>query len=397
LVKKVGRGAKNFGRKVGRGAKNFGRKFSGAMKDVGRKIGKGTKSIGKKIGNAAKKVGKGIGKAAKKVYDSTVGKVKDIINKAKKLVSDLKKKFSKAEFKGEKVCISSNRNGDKICLFDGDMIAFVRNQPDLSSMMHSRQFTWEKLIGVEILNLYLGVVGYAGTKLDCQRSEFDIALFARGAAKVNAFGKNIQLISVEGHLNLNSNGVYVRILGSIVYQKQFFENYRLPCSKIIKPLVKPYNVQFFSFSFTFVIFLPFTVGVSSSGTLGVELHSIICPKRLTLTLSIEPYVVARISGSLGVGVSFLQAGVKITFYSSYRLKPSMGTANCNLCVVLGQRIEPANIMISAFVKAIKWKKEWTLYQYKGDAIEGNLYKLCSSSSLPYNPEQIWQEEGGIIR
>jgi len=273
------------------------------------------------------------------------------------------------------------------------MIAFIRQQPDLSLISHSKQFTWEKLIGVEILNLYLGTANYVGSRLDCQRSEFEVTAFSRSASKIHAFGKNVQLLSVEGFLNLADNGVYVRVLGKVTYHKKLFDR-PLMCSKILKPLIKPYTLQIFSFSMTIVIFVPFTVGVSASGTIGLELSAIICPKRLTLTLGIEPYVTATISGSLGVGVSFLQAGVRISFYSNYRLKPIAGTANCNFCAVLAQRIEPVSIAISAFVKAFKFSKSWNLYNYKAPAVEGTLFKACSSNQLPFNPEQIWQEEGG---
>jgi len=331
------------------------------------------------------------------VYNSTIGKISGTV---KKFISELQKKFSKAQFKGEKVCIQSNSKGDKICAYDADMIAFVRKQGDISQMKWSKGFAFETLIGVEIMHVYIGFIGYAGTRIDCATNSFDIVIFGRGEAKARLFGRRVPIVAAELELQKRSESMlhdkaYLRILNAVVFNGQFVpDKIRTvinTCTKVSRPLIKPYRKTLLQFSFNIVVVVvPLTFNIAVTGEIGVDLVNIICPMRLTLTASIEPYISVGISASAGIGFSVVSGGVKANLDSNYRLQPGFGTSNCNLCAVLDQTVRPIKITISLYAKAFTMSWDKQLYTFSGPTIKGNLFKYCLFNNKPYNPESVLQ-------
>jgi len=118
------------------------------------------------------------------------------------------------------------------------------------------------------------------------------------------------------------------------------------------------------------------------------LVNIICPSRLTLTASIEPYVGVGVAASAGIGFAILSGGVKADFDSNYRLQPGLGTSNCNLCAVLSHTVNPIKITISLTAKAGPFNWNQKLYEYAGPTIRGVLFKYCIFKDKPYDPESV---------
>jgi hypothetical protein len=283
-------------------------------------------------------------------------------------------------------------------MYDQAMVAFVRKQGDISIMKFSKQFAFEKLLGVEIMHVYVGMVGYAGTRIDCDTNSFDIVIFGRGEAKAKLFNRNIAIITAELELQKRTEAqlhdkAYLRIMGKVIFNKPFVpDNIRNAinmCDKTSRPLINPVRKTLVQFSFQLVIVVvPLTFRIAVTGELGVDLVNIVCPGRLTLTASIEPYVGLGIQASAGIGFAVLSGGVRADFDANYRLQPGFGTSNCNLCAVLDHTVRP--ISIGIFLEARAFGKKWDhqLYRFNGPTIKGNLFKLCLFPSKPYNPDSV---------
>jgi len=191
------------------------------------------------------------------------------------------------------------------------------------------------------MHVYVGFIGYAGTRIDCATNSFDIVIFGRGEAKARLFSRRAPIVSAELELQKRTgedlrDKAYLRILSMVVFNDRFVpENIRRAinmCEKVARPLIKPYKRTIVQFSFQIVVVVvPLTFNIAVTGEIGVELVNIICPSRLTLTASIEPYVTVGIAASAGIGFAVVSGGVKADFDSNYRLQPGFGTSNCNLC------------------------------------------------------------------
>jgi len=161
------------------------------------------------------------------------------------------------------------------------------------------------------------------------------------------------------------------------------------CEKTSRPLIKAIRKTLVEFSFQLVVVVvPLTFRIAVTGELGVDLVNIVCPGRLTLTASIEPYVGLGIQAGAGVGFMVLSGGVRADFDANYRLQPGFGTSNCNLCAVLDHTVRP--ISIGIFLEARAFGKKWDteLYRYAGPTIKGNLFKLCLFPDKPYDPDSV---------
>jgi len=85
-------------------------------------------------------------------------------------------------------------------MYDSDMVAFIGSFKDLGVMKWAKHFEFEKLIGSQLLHMYIGAVGYGGTAIDCEKSRIDASFFTRGEISARFFDNKYNVLSVSGEI-----------------------------------------------------------------------------------------------------------------------------------------------------------------------------------------------------
>jgi len=159
------------------------------------------------------------------------------------------------------------------------------------------------------------------------------------------------------------------------------------CNKITKPLFHQAfnNIAQFSYSFVIVV-VPVKLSFTLSAEMGVDLVATLCPSKLVLNVGVEPWFTLSVKADAGISIMIATGGVSVTASFNYRLKPSVGTSNCNVCAILAQTIQPISIQVSAFVEAIIiGRKDYTIYKYDGPTINNELFRKCLTNGK-YDPD-----------
>jgi len=362
-------------------------------------IGRAISSVGRSIGNVAKKVvstvSNVVGKAVSAIKN-VVGGIADIAGAAGKFADNLKSQFGAASFDGEAVCIPVNNKKETICMHDEDMVAFIRSQGDLSVMKWSKQFEFEKLVGAKVLHVYIGAIGYGGTNIDCENGSLDAVFFAMGLFYASAFSRKTNILTMSIQLakrpdqDLNDLA-FVKIGAAVLVNQPYvpdeIRKIINTCDKITKPLFHQAfnNLAQFSYSFVVVV-VPVKLSFVLSAEMGVDLVVTLCPGKLVLTAGVEPWFTLSVKADAGISILIATGGISVTASFNYRLKPSVGTANCNICAVLAHQIKPISILVTAFVEAIiVGRKDFEIYKFDGPTIDEVLLKKCLTNGK-YDPE-----------
>jgi hypothetical protein len=195
----------------------------GFLRSIGsafRRVGDGFKKAGRAIATGIKKVGEVVKKGVEAI--GSIGKkIADAFNK-------LKAAFSQAQFKSAKKC-----NGD-LCVYDPDMANFVSQQGSLSAIKNNKNFGFEKLLGAQLMHLYIGAIGFAGMRLDCggagKSGSFEWAIFARGAAYGQLFSFKVPLIEASGEFTKRTGGSLRDRAFVKLYKSSLFDRAILPAA-----------------------------------------------------------------------------------------------------------------------------------------------------------------------
>ena len=108
-----------------------------------------------------------------------------------------------------------------------------------------------------------------------------------------------------------------------------------------------------------------------------------CLNSFSASLSLEPTLVADITGSADVGIPLAKATVAISASATTRGIPELSFSSCNLCATLSYKLESANFEATLKGKVAVWEKSWTLYTYTLPiAYSKQLYQQCVNTKLP---------------
>lgn len=295
--------------------------------------------------------------------------------------------------------------GDCMCLYDTDMISFVRQQGDLSMMKFSRYVVHESLIGTQALHAYVGVLGYGGTRVDCAKNEFDIAIFGRGAAVGTFFEHRIPFFILEFVFQKRHNQdvkdhILLQILGINLFNGRYLPgkvaDFANMCEEEVIPILPaPLNRGVPILDLTIWILVPIRLTVNLILEFRLDAEVIICPGRITLTLALVPSVDFGVSAAGAISFIGIDFGVKAQIRSTYSLRPLVGTSNCNLCFVLSHSLKPIGIDIYLFL-GVFGKENRIRDLFKRDLINGfedaELFRRCLYQDRPFNPRAVVAEE-----
>jgi len=276
---------------------------------------------------------------------------------------------------------------ETICMHDENMIAFIRSMGDLSVMTWSKQFQFEKLAGAKVLHVYIGAVGYGGTNIDCENNSLDVVFFAMGQFYSSMFNRKNNILTMSIQLSKRPNLdlkdlAYVKIGEAVLVNQPYVpDNIRQAintCDKIVKPLFTKSFGNLAQFSFTFVIvIIPVKISFVLSAAMGVDLVATLCPSKLVLNVGVEPWFTLAVRADAGISIFIASGGLSVKAEFNYRLKPSVGTSNCNICAILAQQIIPITITVGAYVEAIiLGRKDFEIYKWQGPVINNELFRLC---------------------
>jgi hypothetical protein len=371
----------------------FWRRLRRAFRRVGGFIRRAVSAVR----NVVKKVVKTVVKVAKTVVKgvvSAIKKIAEIAGSVGKFFKNLKAQFGKAEFEGKQVCMAANNKGDNICMHDDEMVAFIRSQGDLSTMKWSRHFTFERLIGAKVLHMYIGAVGYGGTAIDCENNTLDAVFFARVDFWAKIFNRKLNVLSMSIELSKRpdqdlKDRAYVKLGPAVLVNRQFvpdkIRQFINSCEEGSKPLVRKTFDKLAQFQFTIVIVVvPVRFGFVLSADMGIDLVFTICPSKLTLNVGVEPWFTLSIRAEAGISIFIAHGGVSVTASFNYRLKPNIGTANCNICAIISQTIIPITIKVEGYASAFGKRWAFKIYEWASKPINQELFRKCLKSG-PYNP------------
>jgi len=288
-------------------------------------------------------------------------------------------------------------------MLDTSMIAFVRNQGDIKSMKYSKQVVLETLIGIESAHVYVGMVAYSGTRIDCKESEMDVITFGRAEAKGHVFDRNIPFVSIELELTKMSDSnlrekILLRILGVTFYNGKFLpgkvRNFINACDKAVSPVLPPgIAIEVPTLAFILYLGIQLRFGVFVTIEFQLDLVTLICPSRLTLAVAVEPSILFNVDLKAS-GWFIVELGLKARLSTGYTLSPLFGTSSCNLCAVLTQSTKPIDFKIYLYSNV--FGKEFNLYTiYEKRLISGTkieLFRLCIFPSVPFNPYKVIDDD-----
>jgi len=350
-----------------------------SSKKAGKAIVNGVKKVGKAIVNGVKTVVKTIGEGIKKIAE--IGK------KIKEGIRKVKDQFKKATFKHNQVCHTADQSGGKICMYDPDMNAFISKQGDLSRFKGSKNFNFEKLVGVKCMNLYIGAIGYAGANINCKEYLFDVALFARGQAKGHVWGRDFNIVTAsfefvtleDGNLN---DRAFIKVFNSVVMDTRFAGN---NCAgPNVRNLVHKDFPNLLQFSFVIWIIVPIHIGFAVNGAMGVDLVTEYCFRDMYASVAIEPYVRIGVAAQAGLTIIIAKGGVEVEASFNYRLQPTLALDGCELCALLKHEVIPLTIDCKLFVSFLTKKWDITIFTWSTPPIRGVLFKKCLRAQLNFS-------------
>jgi hypothetical protein len=355
----------------------FFRRIGRAFRRLGRRMGDGFRKAGRAIVRVAKKVGSAI----KKGVEAVVGIGKKIAEAFKKI----KAAFSQAQFKSARRC-----NGD-LCVYDPDMANFISNQGNLATIKNNKNFGFEKLIGAQVLHLYVGAVGFAGMRLDCgPASAFEWAIFARGAAYGQIFSNKVPLIEAAAEFTKRSGSnlrdrAFVRLWKSALFDRSVMPAGAAAainsCGSQNKELVSKSFPNLVNLSFRFMLGpFPIEITISATASFGVKAQYSVCISKLEASAGVVPYLTFGVSAQGSLSIIIAKGGIKIKASFSYQLMPTLSTKSCRLCATLGHEIKPITIAVAGVLEVgigpIGKKFEKDIFKWSAAPIRGNLFEKC---------------------
>jgi hypothetical protein len=398
--RRIGNAFRRAGRSIGDIARKAARGVTKVVRKAGGGINKAARNLGRSVGNAARAVGKGVAKGAKNVAKGAKKAGKAVVKAVKFIGSlpakvfnafkKLKKAFTTAQFKNAKTCVPASQDpNDNICVYDNDLAQFVQGQGALSNLKWVKHFEFEKLLGAEVVHLYVGMVGYAGTRFSCRDARpgvFEFSTFAMGQAYARIFSKNVKLITAQASFSKlvdtpARNDAYVKIAGVVLFNRNILPSGVTDildyCSSKTTSLVKKsfpelVNIRFF---FVLVVF-PVEFGMGVSADFGVDATMSLCVGRQEASVSVEPYLRVGVHGYGSLSVVFAKGGINLRADTNYRLIPKLSLVKCAICAELEHDITPITMTVDGFINFIgkKWQKD--LFSFGAKPISGTLFKKC---------------------
>jgi len=281
----------------------------------------------------------------------------------------------------------------------------LQHSVQLASLQHSVQLAFETHIGVRIVHAYVGMVAYVGTRLNCGENKFDIVTFARAEARITAFGRTFQFIEMAAELrkrwddDLHDN-VRLSLFNVRIFSSKFIpgdaREFIDSCEKAVVPLLPggmqrrptpPFRLQLW---FGLMFFIQVEISVMTD----LEFETIVCPGRITMTVTPTPIFIHTVAFSAGVWILVVEGGVKAKIQARYKLLPRIGTSNCNLCTVLSHEVPP--ITLDIYVFAIFFHKELRLATLWSKVLHGGfrqeLFRICLFPGRAFDPESSLETE-----
>ena len=199
---------------------------------------------------------------------------------------------------------------------DYDVVAsYSQRRDDVTTYPYHRAYIWGKTYGVDKLNLKVGAGAFIGA--NCKRFK----AFAKGAAKVEVFGRTFNLAHLEYSDYATNNYLYHKVyvkLGWNVAKNIFTSKYIGYCHKYQKNLwstseYKVFDLQFPIFVFVGTINVYIRGYVSSRG----DLNLCACPSKVSACGNVEPSLILRVGG--GASTSLLVSNKGVTTYIHWQI------------------------------------------------------------------------------
>ncbi|EFC36822.1 predicted protein [Naegleria gruberi] len=310
-------------------------------------------------------------------------------SKVEQVAEKIKSYFESANWNGAKsTCLAASKT-EKMCIYNNEMLNFVRKQGDLSTISKSKFYSYENKFGTNGINIYTGFVVYGGASFDCSKSSaFDAVFFGRAAAEANLFDNTYPVASAYAELNNRdassiNNRVFVKLFTTTFVDKQFLPSVTT-CTSETKNILTKAIPNLIKTSYTITVGpVPITFSFGVGISYGVDLKYAYCLNSFSASLSLEPTLVADITGSADVGIPLAKATVAISASATTRGIPELSFSSCNLCATLSYKLESANFEATLKGKVAVWEKSWTLYTYTLPiAYSKQLYQQCVNTKLP---------------
>ena len=201
------------------------------------------------------------------------------------------------------------RDSDWDAYYSGyDVVAsYSQRRYDVTTYPYHRAYIWGKTYGVDKLNLKVGVGAFIGAYCATNANK-RFKVFAKGAAKVEVFGRTFDLAHLEYSDHTSGNNylyhkVYVK-LGWKVIKNTYKRYYISSCQRYDKNLWQSGEYTVFNLKFGISVFVgKINVYIRGSISSRGDLTMCTCPSKVSACGNVKPSLSLRVTG--GASASLL--------------------------------------------------------------------------------------------
>ena len=200
-----------------------------------------------------------------------------------------------------------------------DVVAsYYQRRNDVINYPNHKAYIWGKTYGVDKLNLKIGAGAFIGAYCQSNANK-RFKVFAKGAAKVEVFGRNYNLAHLEYSDHTSGNYLYHKVyvkLGSSVLKNTYRSEYIHSCKSNDITLWNSgaytvFNLRFSIWVFVGTISVYVRGSVSSRGDLGI----CTCPSKLSACGSVKPSLSLTVSGGASASLLVSHESRSVDSYS----------------------------------------------------------------------------------
>ena len=272
---------------------------------------------------------------------------------------------------------------------DYDVVAsYSQRRYDVTTYPYHKAYIWGRTYGVDKLNLKVGAGAFIGAY--CQlNGDKRFKAFAKAAAKVEVFGKNLNLAHLEYSDYTSNNYLYHKVyvkFGWNVAKSVFTSYYIGSCHNYQNNLWSTGEYKLFDLRFNIFVFVG-SVGVYIRGYVSSrgDLNLCACPSKVSACGNVEPSLSLRVSGGAQASLlvsdkdvttcmhwqitytySFLQflvrGGIEVSATMTYYLRPELcveglsgSSCDVHTCLSLYHGMPNNYIDIYAWYQTRNWR------------------------------------------
>eukprot|EP00817_Percolomonadidae_sp_ATCC50343_P004011 CAMPEP_0117420424 /NCGR_PEP_ID=MMETSP0758-20121206/1756_1 /TAXON_ID=63605 /ORGANISM="Percolomonas cosmopolitus, Strain AE-1 (ATCC 50343)" /LENGTH=426 /DNA_ID=CAMNT_0005202015 /DNA_START=1513 /DNA_END=2790 /DNA_ORIENTATION=- len=269
-----------------------------------------------------------------------------------------------------KACTKLNER-QNVCSFDWDMRMFHKSlsRKSLEDMKYDQSFTYEKLMGADQINFYVGGSAYAGTNVGCggQPNAFGYKAYFRGIAKARLFTKEIELLDASYYNTAYSStwadNMYFYLFDSVRVSRPYFNVDASTCQSQTANILDQDFPNILEVNYlTFIGIVPVQVGLGVNLRIDMDMDFEYCHNQLKFIGTLKPNIQLGVYGYGAIPILISAVGISMEVTAEPNLNPQVTitaatSPDCQVCTKLPYDLH-SNFKIKAFAEIKVPSKTW---------------------------------------